>query len=217
MPAAIPTPIRRRIWLCARAGQGATAIAQALDLSVRTVRHLLQRLHHQGAAALVVGYAHCGRPATQQLPPLVQEGLEIRADHPSWGAGLVRVFLRRRHPHEALPSERTLQRWFQRTRSPTAPPGRRPAAEAERARFPHEVWQVDAADQVRLQTGQGVCWLRFVDECSGAFLQTVVFPPGLLGARPGCPGTASVAAGFYRLGHAPERARGQRQALGVLE
>jgi hypothetical protein len=27
-----------------------------------------------------------------------------------------------------------------------------------------------------LQTNQRVCWLRVVDECSGAFLQTVVFP-----------------------------------------
>ena len=217
MPAAIPTPLRHRIWQCARAGQKAAAIAQALQLSVRTVRNLLQRLEEHGTAALADQYAHCGRPATQQLPPLVQEGLDLHADHPTWGAGLVRVFLRRRHPHEALPSERTLQRWFQRRRLPTAPPGRRPLAETERAHFPHAIWQMDAADQVRLQTGHNICWLRLVDECSGAFLRTVVFPPELLGACPGRPGAASLAAGFCGLGPAPASARGQRQALGIVE
>jgi len=196
MPAAIPTPIRRRIWQCARAGQTAATIAQELQLSVRTVRHLLQRLEEHGAAALPDQYAHCGRPTLEPPPPLVQEGLDLHADHPTWGAGLVRVFLRRRHPHEALPSERTLQRWFQRQRLPTAPPGRRPVAETSRAHFPHQTWQMDAADQVRLQTGKSVSWLRLVDECSGAFLWTVVFPPRLLGPRLGRSGAGSPAPGF---------------------
>jgi len=182
MPAAIPMPIRRRIWHCARAGQTVGAIAQSLNLSVRTVRHLLQRLQDDGAAALATGYAKCGRSAKEQPPPLVQEGLDIRAEHPTWGAGLVRVYLRRRHPQESIPSERTLQRWFRRTRLPAAPPGRRPEGEPERAIFPHDRWQMDAADQMRLQNGKGACWLRLVDECSGAFLRTVVFPQKLLGA-----------------------------------
>jgi hypothetical protein len=36
---------------------------------------------------------------------------------------------------------------------------------------------VDAAEQVPLRSGRRVCWLRIVDECSGAVLETVVFPP----------------------------------------
>jgi hypothetical protein len=44
---------------------------------------------------------------------------------------------------------------------------------------------MDAADQVALQNGRQVSWLRIADECSGAVLQTTVFPPGALarGAR----------------------------------
>jgi hypothetical protein len=40
---------------------------------------------------------------------------------------------------------------------------------------------MDAAEQMRIAGGQGVSWLRLVDECSGAFLATTVFPPVLLG------------------------------------
>src|SRR5262249_55120771 len=40
---------------------------------------------------------------------------------------------------------------------------------------PHEVWQMDACEQIPLGNGQRVCWLRGVDECSGAILWTEVF------------------------------------------
>jgi AraC-like DNA-binding protein len=216
MPAAIAAPIRRRIYQLAAHGHTPTAIAQALHLSIRTVRHLLQRMHDNETAALADPYARCGRPANPHLQPFVHEAIGIRTAHPTWGAGLVRVFLRRRHPDAELPSERTLQRWFLRSRLPAALPGRRPEAESQRARFPHEVWQIDAADQVRMQ--KGLCsWLRLVDECSGAFLRTVVFSQRLLGARLGRRGATSVAAGICRVGVAPARARGQRQAVGIVE
>ena len=35
---------------------------------------------------------------------------------------------------------------------------------------------MDACEYQALQTQKRVCWLRVVDECSGAYLQTVVFP-----------------------------------------
>jgi hypothetical protein len=40
---------------------------------------------------------------------------------------------------------------------------------------------MDAVEQLRLGSKQGVSWLRLVDEYSGAFLGTTVFPPVLLG------------------------------------
>src|SRR5205814_1983882 len=59
-----------------------------------------------------------------------------------------------------------------------APTGRRSAGESLRAQRPHETWQIDAAELVRLRSGERVSWLRIVDECSGAVLWTVVFPQG---------------------------------------
>jgi hypothetical protein len=45
-----------------------------------------------------------------------------------------------------------------------------------RAERPHQGWQTDASEDLRLQGKQRACWLRVVDECSGAFLKTLVFP-----------------------------------------
>ena len=66
-------------------------------------------------------------------------------------------------------------------------------AQADRAAVPHDTWQMDASEQLRLGSGQGISWLRLVDEYSGAFLGTTVFPPLPLGPRQrGC-GPAVVA------------------------
>src|SRR5439155_6833943 len=96
-----------------------------------------------------------------------------------WGGGLIRVLLQEQG-HDGGASERTLQRLFQRATLAPAPPGRRPDSDDRRAHHPHEVWQMDAVDQLRLANGQQVSWLRLVDECSGVVLQTTVFPPALL-------------------------------------
>jgi hypothetical protein len=109
--------------------------------------------------------------------------LALRAQHPTWGAGYIRVRLAATADPAELPSERALQRWFGRQHLPAADPGRRPPAEADRATVPHDTWQMDAVEQLRLASGQGVCWLRLVDEYSGAFLGTTVFPPLPLGPR----------------------------------
>jgi transposase InsO family protein len=112
---------------------------------------------------------------------LIEEALQLRRAHPTWGAGLVRVLLHRQYPADPIPAERTLQRWFRRAELIPAPSGRRAGASSyQRAPQPHDVWQMDAADQVALHNGTQVCWLRIADECSGAVLETTVFPPGVL-------------------------------------
>jgi hypothetical protein len=47
---------------------------------------------------------------------------------------------------------------------------------AGRASEPHQVWQMDAVECLRLLDGSAACWLRLTDECSGAILATSVFP-----------------------------------------
>ena len=186
MPHPIPLPVRQVIVQRAEQGQSASLIARSLGLVSRTVRQLLQRLRVQGNNALATSYPSGFFPQTPRFRALVEEALQMRREHPTWGAGLVRVWLRRDHPAAPIPAERTLQRWFRRAGLIPAPKGRRTGPSSyHRAQQPHEVWQMDAADQVALRNGKQVCWLRIADECSGAVLETAVFPPGLLarGAR----------------------------------
>jgi transposase InsO family protein len=69
-----------------------------------------------------------------------------------------------------------LQRWL-REAGLTPPPVRRVGAlDDRRASEPHQVWQMDAVEGLRLGDGSGACWLRLTDECSGAILATAVFP-----------------------------------------
>ena len=186
MPHPIPLPVRQVIVQRAEQGQSAGLIARSLGLVSRSVRQLLQRLRIQGNNALLTSYPSRAYPHPPQFRALVEEALRLRREHPTWGAGLVRVWLRRDYPAAPIPAERTLQRWFRRAGLIPAPSGRRAGPSSyHRAPQPHEVWQMDAADQVALQSGRQVCWLRIADECSGAVLQTTVFPPGVLarGAR----------------------------------
>jgi transposase len=208
MPAPVPLPVRQALWQRFQRGQSPTVIAQELQLSVRTVRHLVCRLGEQGSAALQPSYhsAPAQRDSTTQA--LHDQVLAWRRDHCHWGAGLLRVLLQRDYPKAAVPFERTLQRWLQEAGLGPAPRGRRPASTQDRAQLPHEVWQVDAAEQVRLRSGQRVSWLRSVDECSGAVLATTVFPPREMAPGPTHGRPRATTADLCPLGNARDCAGG---------
>src|SRR5262249_26289932 len=140
-----------------------------------------------------------------------------RQQHPDWGAELIRLILTEHFPDTSLPSGRSLRRWLAQAGLSRAPAGRRPARDVPaRATAVHAVHQVDAADQMPLATGQLVSWLRWVDECSGAVLKTIVSP---LGVEPGAAsrGARAIPAGLHPLGSARGVAFGQWPALGQLE
>src|ERR1700752_1664371 len=179
MPAPIPAPVRRVLFDRWSKGESVASLAESLQISRRTVRHLVRRFAERGRDGLATDYSDCG---TKKLPgdsAAFQQAIEMRKQHPTWGGGLIRVLLQ--EANQDCPSERTLQRWFRSQQLSPAPTGRRPTKEIVRAVRPHDVWQMDAVDQLRLGSGQKVSWLRIVDECRGAVLQTGVFPPRLLG------------------------------------
>ena len=205
MPAPVPFAIRQAIARRHQRGETPAAIARALGRPVRTVQHLVARGRRQGAAALVPAYPRGERPRPRAAARARDQAVGLRRDHPTWGAGLIRLFLQL-PPGRRPPAERTLQRWFRRDGLGPAPKGRRPAAApAARAGRPHDVWQVDAKEQVRLRSGQRVSWLRVVDECSGAVLWTRVFPPRVLAEGPPGGGPGRVAAGLRPVGPAGDR------------
>jgi hypothetical protein len=176
MPQPIPVPIRQQIWKRVQQGEDAAMIAAALRLRPRTVQHLVRRFRQCGSSALSPDY-HAPSRQPSVCEHLIQEAVCLHQEHPTWGAGFIRVRLGIRHPKHVLPSERTLQRHFQLARQAPAPPGRKPTSERIPAEGPHHVWQMDASERIPLSTGQCVSWLRCVDEFTGAVLGTRVFPP----------------------------------------
>jgi transposase len=200
VPAPIPVPVRQAILQRWRKGESVPKLAEALDLCERTVRHLVRRFAARGQSGLSPDYARCATKTLATSSSLFHQAVHMRQQHPTWGAGLIRVLLQ--EELGACRSERTLQRWFQRTALSPAPVGRRPSSDAYRARRPHEVWQMDAAERILLGHGQQVSWLRLVDECSGAVLQTTIFPPGVLESRGRDGGPTGIAPGFFPVGKA---------------
>jgi hypothetical protein len=184
MPAPLPFPVRQAIWQRCQRGQTVMTIAHSLGLAPRTVRHLMRRFRLWGERAIAPSYRHGSLTSSDAAGAVRQEALALRQQHPTWGAGLIRVILRRQQVAELLPSERTMQRWFHAAGLGPAPAGRLPTPNPQRAQVVHEVWQMDAKERVKLKTGARVSWLRLVDECSGAVLWTAVFPPRELGAGP---------------------------------
>ena len=103
--------------------------------------------------------------------------LELDRQDPSWGAGCIRVELKRMTFQAELPSVRTIQRWLRRHDLARAPPGRPQGRSWQRAEHPHDTWDVDAADQKRLADGQLICWLRVVGELLGGSVEQPCLPP----------------------------------------
>jgi len=193
MPRATELPLRLAIAQMARLGASPPEIARQLDLPLSTVRDLARRALQaeagdQSLADLAPRYHDCGRHPGPD-PPLLEAVLDLRRQHPRWGALRIRVELTRIAPDAEIPSDRALRRWLHRHGLAPAPPGRPRATSWHRAERPHQTWQVDAADQKRLATGRMISWLRVVDECSGAALHSRVFPPRLL--RPGARGAGA--------------------------
>ena len=214
MPGAFPQPIRRLVYDRAQLGHTAHTIASDLGLKVDTVRRLMARFRACGVAGIVPAYDHCGHDQPTADSDLIDATLSMRRQHATWGAGLIRVFLTDEFPNHPSVSERTLQRHLSRSGLNPAPAGRRSRNERERATAPHQVWQVDAAERMRLGDQTEASWLRITDECSGAFLRTAVFPPRELEYRASSGHANDLASGFRSVGHAGTIAGGQWNSVG---
>jgi Homeodomain-like domain-containing protein len=189
MPRPIATADRLLLQRLARQGFAVAAIARRLKVSPRSVRRLLARPAEQLAPC----YERCGRRLAPQRQAWQRAAADLRRAHPAWGAQRLLLDLSRQTLPGTPPALRTLERWLAQTALPGAAPGRRAAPLLPRASCPHERWQMDAMDQVRLGNGDQASCLRIIDECSGAPLGNHVFPPRQLGAGAGRPNASAVA------------------------
>jgi hypothetical protein len=136
MPRATELSLRLAIAQMARRGSTPPEIARQLDLPLSTARDLARRALQAEAsdrplADLVPRYHDCGRHPGSD-PPLLEAVLDLRRQHPRWGAVRIRVELTRIAPDAEIPSDRALRRWLHRHGLAPAPghisaPGRAPA------------------------------------------------------------------------------------------
>lgn len=219
MPKPVPVPVRQKIWERAAQGESAASLAEFFDLPPRTVRHLLKRAREQGHSGLHPSYRGPARLDHAYPDEVRQAVLASRRDHPTWGAELIRVILADAQPAVVWPSSPTIRRWFRAAdlAPAPAPAGRRlgSSSSSSRATHPHQTWQVDASEHIPIADKSEVCWLRIVDEATGAVLRTDVFPPGVLDPGRSARGPDRVEEFVPEVGSARATARRQRGALGI--
>ncbi|QMW04569.1 hypothetical protein [Spirosoma foliorum] len=174
MGRAIEMGQREQLMALKQKGLSLATIAQQLDLPFATVRNLSARYRRQGH--LQVGYANCGPKQRRSEGLLERASLWLKRHHPTWGAPLIHQQLLQRYGPQRTPSVRTLQRWF-RQQHLTKPRQQPVQVHIGQAKAVHNIWQVDAKENLTLVDGQPACYLTITDEHSGAGLEALVFPP----------------------------------------
>jgi hypothetical protein len=213
MPRAVPQPVREQIVSRRKAGESLTEIAATLRLPYRSVRGLWSRFRSRGEAGLTPSYDRCAKFGPHFPAAVYEAALAMKREHPRWGAGMVLVQLGQLFAQEPLPKRRTVQEWFQKA---GLSPGRSrsPAVNHQRGKQAHEVWQLDAKEEIRLGDGSVSVSLSMMDEATGAVLGVALFPPREVCGPPRREGESLVGPSLLRLGDAPAAAGRQWLALG---
>lgn len=180
----MPAPIEnaRRIEIVQRHEQGESlrSISDEMGMSYETVKHLWQHWRREGR--IEPNYEQSRRRGTRRYGKVYEAAVEMKRAHRRWGAPLIRLKLAD-DGLSPVPSVRTLQRWFreaQVSRKVSQRQAREPRV--QRGQKVHQVWAVDAKEQMQLADGSWASWLVVSDEASGAVLNTEVFPPADLDA-----------------------------------
>lgn len=203
MPRPLPVPLREEIVRRRQQGTPLTQIAAELAIPYGTVRNIWRLAHRADRQGLTPNYRPCGRPVPKSTQELLELACELKRDHPTWGAGYIRLKLGELTRRRRLPSARSLQRAFVRAGVHRARRRRTVTVAPPQAVQPHETWQVDAVEQIRLADGQGICWMTVTDEASEAMLATEISPPTTGGNMSRCRKSARCFAGFSSAGASP--------------
>jgi len=201
MPAPLPIEMRRQIVERHEQGESLRSVSAELKLSYSTVKNIWA--YWRGNGTLQPNYEQAKQTGTRQYSAVYDMSLQLKRDHPTWGAGLIHLQLEKIYPDQALPSVRTLQRWFRMAgigRSPKVQ--KRKSLAIRRGHTVHEVWAVDAKEKIRLSDGSKASWLTMTDEASGAILHSESFSPRDMGASPSRSSTKQLPTSLPDLGDA---------------
>ena len=178
MPSALSQSIRRKIVERRQGRESLAQIARDFNISYASVSRIWYRFKAEGR--LTPRYDRCSHTEIRKSPVLYERAVLLKQTHPGWGAGLIRLELANEFEEIELPSQRTLQRWFRRAGVAVKPSDHRPKPTVQRGKMTHEVWAMDAKEQMQLENGSYCSWLTITDEKSGAILAVELFPPTAL-------------------------------------
>ncbi len=173
MPEAHNPAIREKIIALRKSGESLLQISHLLSISYGSVRNIHKKYQLLGEVGLVPNYKNCLKKPLYDHE-IRQECLKQKELHPRWGVPRLRVLLLEKY-EVATPSLKTLQRWCQRAglSRPNQVHGERKFGKSKAV---HNIWQVDAKENLVLRDGSEACYLTMTDEKSGAWLASPVFP-----------------------------------------
>src|SRR5262245_58544952 len=114
MPRPIPLPTRLEVVRRHQQGTPLTRIAAELAISYGAAREIWGRYRLGGLERLAPDYRAAGRPVPPSTRELTRIACELKRDHPTWGAGRIRLELRAPARGARIPSARSLQLAFVR-------------------------------------------------------------------------------------------------------
>jgi transposase len=158
------------------AGASFSAISNSLEISYGATWKWWSRYKKQGEAGLKPRYANCGKSGPPRDCLIYRAACWLKRLHPDWGSNLIWAILKERYPEYDRPTPRTFNRWFRKV-GLSLPKTKFPREPKVWAKSPHDTWQVDAKEQVRIGSGEQVCWITVVDEKTSSLLKAVPFPP----------------------------------------
>ena len=178
MPQAISMAVRQSIVNDYNRGIKVSTLTRAYAVSKTTIYELVKRHKANGNAGLKTSYSNCGKSRPTPKDFIYRAVRCLRTWHPGWGADKIHAEMLYMRPDLQLPHYRTFYRWFHwNGQLSTHPKSTLPANVHKWAKHLHEIWQVDAKEEMMTTDGQKQCWLNITDEFSGTVIDPPVFPP----------------------------------------
>jgi transposase len=150
-------------------------ISSLLGISQETSKNIWKRYKQEGDLCLVPHYKNCGRPITKKEEVNFRLIRLLKHMHPEWGVKFICLRIKEKYPQLDL---RGIRQYQSRLSKNKLPKSKLPIVENDKkAKLPHDTWQIDAKERIKLLDGTEGCYITVVDEASGAILATKVFPP----------------------------------------
>ena len=162
---------RMQIIKLRESGMSYSAISKEVKCSIRTAQRLWSSYQKKGELGLKTKYHQSGRK--RAYSSAIQAKIE-GYNGSSVGAPYVRSILLQDYPEEAVPHERTIQRWWSKGNMECYLPKSTKSTSNWTGEV-HHTWQIDGKSELKLQDGQKLSWIKIADEASGSDLQTRLF------------------------------------------